>query len=242
MFRTSSGRNLILLLAAVFLLSLGLVPGAGAQDDVADQLKRGEIVVSAQEAAGTSLKRGEVMGVIDAAPENVWRVITDINSYKYFMPRTLNSMAVAADKLPLILQKRPDSPEEVERLLGPVPAASTTSRLPGGKYISYLYSHLNFPWPCQNRWYIIKLLQDETRAAQHRYHSSWSLVIGNLQENLGEWILEPFEAARTKVTYRLLTDPGGSIPNFLVNQGTCTTLPQILTAVKKRTASLSGRR
>lgn len=242
MFRTSSWLAWILLLAAALILSPGLAPGADTEDDVCSQLKAGEIITNAKEVKGTSLKCGEVMGVIDASPETVWQVITDINNYKHFMPRTLNSMAVAADKLPQILQRRPGSPEEVEQLLGPVPAATASSRLPGGKYISYLYSHLNFPWPCQNRWYIIKLQQDETRAAQHRYHSSWSLVIGNLRENQGEWILEPFEAARTKVTYRLLTDPGGSIPEFLVNQGTCTTLPQIITAIKKRTDSLSGRR
>jgi ribosome-associated toxin RatA of RatAB toxin-antitoxin module len=241
MVRVSSFSHWIFLLSLGLFFSPGWAPGAGAQDGVCN-LGAGEIIVSAKEVDGTSLKRGEVVGVIDASPETVWQVITDINNYKHFMPRTLNSMAVAADKLPEILQKRPSQAKEVEQLLGPVPADTASSRLPGGKYTSYLYSHLNFPWPCQNRWYIIKLQQDETRAAQHCYHSSWSLVMGNLRENLGEWILEPFDATRTKVTYRLLTDPGGAIPNFLVNQGTNTTLPQIITAVKKRVDNLCGRR
>jgi len=241
MVRFSSLQLAIFLLSLGLFFSPGLVPDAGAQDDVCS-LGAGEIIVSAKEVDGTSLKRGEVMGVIDASPETVWQVITDVNNYKYFMPRTLNSMAVAADKLPEILQKRPSQAKEVEQLLGPVPADPASSRLPGGKYTSYLYSHLNFPWPCKNRWYIIKLSQDETCAGQHYYRSSWSLVLGNLRENLGEWILEPFEATRTKVTYRLLTDPGGSIPEFLVNQGTCTTLPQIIAAIKKRTDALGGRR
>ncbi len=241
MVRVNSFQIWIFLLGLGLFFSPGFVPGVNARD-ACNQLKAGEIIVSAKEVDRTSLKRGEVVGVIDASPETVWQVITDINNYKYFMPRILNSMAVAADKLPQILQRRPGSPEEVEQLLGPVPADPASSRLPGGKYTSYLYSHLNFPWPCKNRWYIIKLSQDETRAAQHYYHSSWSLVIGNLRENLGEWILEPFEATRTKVTYRLLTDPGGAIPEFLVNQGTSTTLPQIITAVKKRTDNLRARR
>jgi ribosome-associated toxin RatA of RatAB toxin-antitoxin module len=242
MSRVSSCPAWVLLWAGVVIFTPGLVLGGGAQDDLCHQLSAGKIIVNAKEVDGTPLKCGEVMGVIDASPETVWQVITDINSYKYFMPRTLNSMAVAADKLPQILQRRPGSPKEVEQLLGPVPADTASSRVPGGKYTSYLYSHLNFPWPCTNRWYIIKILQDETRAAQHYYHSSWSLVMGNLRENLGEWILEPFDATRTKVTYRLLTDPGGAIPKFLVNRGTCTTLPQIISAVKKRTDNLGGRK
>lgn len=242
MFRTSPWRGWILLLAAGVIFAPVFATAAGTEDEVGHQLKAGEIVTTAKEVKGTSVKRGEVMGVINASPEIVWQVITDINSYKNFMPRTLNSMAVAADKVPLIVQRKPDSAADVEQLIGPLPAGTATARVPGGKYISYLYSHLNFPWPCKNRWYIIKLSQDETRAAQHCYHSSWSLVIGNLRENLGEWILEPFEATRTKVTYRLLTDPGGSIPEFLVNQATCNTLPQIIAAVKKRADSLCGRR
>jgi ribosome-associated toxin RatA of RatAB toxin-antitoxin module len=242
MFRIRSWPAWILLWAGVAVFSPGSAPGAGPQDDLCNQLRAGKIIASAKEVDGTSLKRGEVMGVIDAPPETVWQVITDLNNYQYFMPRTLNSRAVAADKLPLILQRRPGSPEEVERLLGPGPTDPARSRVPGGKYTSYLYSHLDFPWPCKNRWYIIKLQQDETRGAQHYYQSSWTMVMGNLRENLGEWILEPFEATHTKVTYRLLTDPGGSIPNFLVNQGTCTTLPQIISAVRKRADMLCGRK
>jgi ribosome-associated toxin RatA of RatAB toxin-antitoxin module len=219
-----------------------MVPGAGAQDEVQKKLEAGETIVSIEEVPGKSAKRGEVLGVVDAPPEVVWQVVTDINNFKNFMPRTLNSMAVAADKLPLILQKRPGSVEEIELLLGPVPADPSGSRVPGGKYICYLYSHLNFPWPCSNRWYIIKLLQDETGAVQHCYHSAWSLVIGNLRENHGEWILEPFASDRTKVTYRLLTDPGGAIPGFLVDQGTCVSMPQIIAAVRERAGNIGRRR
>ena len=56
----------------------------------------------------------------------------------------------------------------------------------------------------------------------------------------GEWILEPFGPAKTKATYKLCTDPGGAIPEFLVKQGTYTTMPQIITAVRQRVANFSG--
>jgi hypothetical protein len=79
-------------------------------------------------------------------------------------------------------------------------------------------------------------MYDETSAAQHHYHSSWSLVIGNLRENSGEWILAPFGTAKTKAIYRINTDPGGAIPGFLVKQGTCSTMPQIIKAVRERVA------
>jgi ribosome-associated toxin RatA of RatAB toxin-antitoxin module len=220
------------------ILSPGSHLYAETEDDLRRKLETGEIIVTTKEDPGTSLKRGEMIGVIDAPPEIVWQVITDVNNFKYFMPRTINSMAVPAEKISLILQRRPSRAEEVEALLGPIPAHPASYRIPGGKYCVYLYSNLEFPWPCSNRWYIIKELDDETSAAQHRYHISWSLVIGNLRENSGEWILEPFGTTRTKAIYRLCTDPGGAIPEFLVKQGTCSTMPQIIKAVRERAAKL----
>jgi hypothetical protein len=181
-----------------------------------------------------------MIGIIDASPEIVWQVTTDVNNIKYFMPRTLNSMAVAAEKVPLIVKSRPSRAEEVEHLLGPTPADPATYRIPGGKYIVFLYSNLDLPWPCSNRWYLLKGQNDEPLAAEHLYHSSWSLVTGNLNENSGEWILEPFGAAKTKVIYKLCTDPGGAIPGVLVKQGTCAIMPQIISAVRERARKLRG--
>ncbi len=178
--------------------------------------------------------------VVDAPPEIVWQVITDLNNFKSFMPRTIASRAVPPDKLDAILRLKPTEASEVERLLGPTPLDPASCRIPGGKYTVYFYSHLKFPFPASNRWYIIKGVNDETQAAQHLYRSSWSLVTGNLKENSGEWILEPYGSGKTKAIYRLRTDPGGCIPGFLVKQGTNNTMPQIIEAVRKRAASPLG--
>jgi ribosome-associated toxin RatA of RatAB toxin-antitoxin module len=228
----------MLLLGAAAILTLGLAPQAGAQEEIRNKLDRGEVIVSAREEPGSPVKHAEMTGIIDASPEVVWQVITDVNSFKYFMPRTLNSMAVAPEKIPEIVKKKPTQAKEVEKLLGPTFIDPAKYRVPGGKYTVYHYSNLDFPWPCSNRWYILKGIQDETQAAQHHYHTSWSLVIGNLKTNSGEWILEPYGNHQTKAVYRLNTDPGGAIPGFLVQEGTCSTMPQIIKAVRERAAKL----
>jgi ribosome-associated toxin RatA of RatAB toxin-antitoxin module len=228
----------MVLVGVAIILCLGFAPQAGAQDEGRSKSDEGEISVSLQSVPGTYIKRAEMTGVIDAPPEVVWQVITDLNNFKFFMPRTLTSMAVAPEKVTEIVQKKPTRAAEVEKLLGPTPANPASYRIPGGKYTVYHYSNLDLPWPCRNRWYILKGIQDEEQAAQHRYRISWSLVIGNLKENSGEWMLEPYGTNRTKVRYRLCTDPGGEIPGFLVKQGTCTTLPQIIKAVREQAAKL----
>ncbi len=231
-------RTGILLLSLV--ASLGPAAVAASQEDMAARLAKGEIIVSTQGTDESCIKSGEMTAVVDAPPEIVWQVITDLNNFKSFMPRTMASRAVPADKLDAILRLKPTEADQVERVLGPTPMDPASCRIPGGKYTVYFYSHLNFPFPASNRWYIIKGVNDETQAAQHLYRSSWSLVIGNLKENSGEWILGPYGSRGTKAIYKLRTDPGGCIPGFLVKQGTTNTMPQIIEAIRKRTASLLG--
>ena len=219
----------------------GLARGE-TQSDLDRKLAAGEIIVSTKESPGKTLKCAEMVGVVDAPPEIVWQIITDVNNFHRFMPRTLASMEVPPEKIPGILQKKPARAKEVEKMLGSVPPDPNKYRLPGGKYTVYHYSNLELPWPCDNRWYIVKVERDETRAAQHRYHSSWSLVTGNLKENYGEWTLAPFDSTKTKAVYKLCTDPGGHIPQFLLTQGTCVTMPQIIKAIRKRAATLLGKK
>lgn len=228
----------LVLSGVAIILTLGLAPEAGAEDGAKSKLDAGEIIVSTQDAPGSTLKRAEMTGIINAPPEIVWQIITDLNNFKFFMPRTLSSMAVTPEKVQEIVNLKPTRAEEVEKMLPHTPANPANYRVPGGKYTVYQYSNLDFPWPCSNRWYILKGVNDETRAAQHRYHNSWSLVIGNLKENSGEWILEPYGTNQTKAIYRLVTDPGGAIPGFLIKQGTCTTMPQIIKVVRERAAKL----
>jgi ribosome-associated toxin RatA of RatAB toxin-antitoxin module len=175
--------------------------------------------------------------IIKARPKIVWQIITDLNNYKDFMPNTCASLVVPAAKIQGILLQTPITAKQVEELIGPTPAP--LPRVPGGKYVVYHYSDLDLPWPCADRWYITKNVMNETRAAQHYYHSSWSLVIGNVKEDSGGWIVEPYGVNLTRVIYRVATDPGGEIPGFLVKHGTCITLPDIIKAIRERAAKIS---
>ena len=54
----------------------------------------------------------------------------------------------------------------------------------------------------------------------------------------GSWTLEPLEGGRrTRAVYRLLTDPGGSIPGFIANRANTSALPRLFAQVRKRAES-----
>jgi len=218
------------------LLGALVLPHFAGAADQKSRLAAGEIITSCTDVDGTPLKRGEAVGVVDASPDKVWQVITDVNHFSEFMPRTLISRAVSPDKLEVLLQKKPTQPQEVEAILGRTPPDPALYRLPGQKYTVYLFSLLDFPWPLGNRWYVIKILRDESQAAQHIYISTWSLLLGNLLENRGQWRLEPFGGQKTKVRYTLISDSGVYRPQFMIKRGTNVTLPKIIAAVRKRAA------
>jgi hypothetical protein len=235
--RAARGCGLALALwGAVILAALGPASPAGAQAGIQSKLAAGEIIVTNQTKPGSPILRAQMTAIIKAPPEVVWQIITDLNHFQDFMPNTLASMVVPAAKIQGILLQTPITAKQVEELIGPTPAP--LPRVPGGKYVVYHYSDLDLPWPCADRWYIVKEVMDETRAAQHYYQSSWSLVIGNVKKNSGGWIVEPYGVNQTRVIYRVATDPGGEIPGFLVRHGTCVTLPDIIKAIRERTAQI----
>jgi carbon monoxide dehydrogenase subunit G len=229
--RTIRGFSLVALILWVFPPS----PSLGA--DYSSRLAAGQIITYVSQAPGSAAaRRGEVIGVVDAPPEKVWQVVIDANKFEQFLPRMIRSKLVRVEELNTIMQAKPIKASEAEALLGLIPPDIAQFRTPGRKYTGYFYGHVEVPWPVGNRWYIVKVHWDESQAARHMYTCSWSFIIGSLRENKGEWKVEPFGDNRTLLTYRVVTDPGGFAPKFLVDNFTNKTLPQVITGVRRRVA------
>lgn len=66
---------------------------------------------------------------------------------------------------------------------------------------------------------------------------AWPEVEGVVRVKLseGSWLVEPLHRGkRTRLTYTLLTNPGGLIPGFVVNLSNTIAIPELFEAVKKR--------
>jgi hypothetical protein len=61
--------------------------------------------------------------------------------------------------------------------------------------------------------------------------------IVRVRVNDGYWLLRPRDGgARTQLTYYLYTDPGGSVPRWLVNQANRSSVPEIVRALRREVA------
>lgn len=166
------------------------------------------ITVLSRPRPGSRVEEVMATGVIDAPPAAVWKAIWDHENYAKTMPYTQES-----------------------RVLG---------REQDGRVV-YFYSVITPPlvsW----RDYVIRVV-DESPRGEGVLKLRWTAVEGRLPErpgivrvhlNDGSWVLEPRDGGkRTHATYWLYTDPGGSLPRFVVNQANTSAVPDVFRALRR---------
>ena len=89
----------------------------------------------------------------------------------------------------------------------------------------YYYSEVSIPWPMSNRDFIAHLIT--TQDPGTRVVTIYGPTVPNyvppkkgivrVSQSEGKWILTPLGNGRVKIDYTLRTDPGGSIPPWIVN-------------------------
>ncbi len=99
---------------------------------------------------------------------------------------------------------------------------------------------LDTPFPAEDRHYTVRV---ETHSFETNsgpgWQARWNHVegSGNIRGSIGSWTLLPVEPDRTVVIYRVLTDPGGRLPAWIVDYAAPRTLRSVLEAVRERVSS-----
>ena len=162
-----------------------------------------------REKPGTDVKEVKAVGEIDAPPSKVFDIVTDYEHQKGNLPYVEDQKVFA----------RSDS--EVT-----------------------FWTVADFPMVSRRDWVLKSKF--EKNFDNGKYRASWepfevkeapqpSDGVIRLKINTGSWTLEPLDGgARTRGTYYLFTDPGGSIPSFIANKANTKALPDLFEAVRKR--------
>ncbi len=192
-------------------------------------LKKGEIIKRLEAMKGTEVKKGIAMGIVDAVVQDVWAVIHENNDFVHFMPSTLESILIdpsaVEEAKALKFDRATGDPKELIQFLKMHRAEKMTGTT------GYFFSLLDVPWPATNRWYILKLVDLVTK---DQWYQHFTLVMGNLKTTEGSWELIPLENDKTLTIYTVFSDPGGLIPDWVINIGTLQTLPEVIQGVRKR--------
>ena len=193
-------------------------------------LTDGKVITKVEKIPGCETLLGEVIGVVGASQEKVWRVICDYNEHKHFMPNILECFAIRPEALELIKGKSPRELRGLESQL----RQYKTDEIAGE--VVYIYGVGNFPGPWPDKGHILKIARDRDRYVTHA-----TMVIGQMKVNESFWELKPYGAdgSKTLVKYRLLLDPGMPAPGFVIEMSTSSILPKVVDAVRQRVKNAS---
>lgn len=195
----------------------------GNQEEEA--LRRGELIVDITRKPGCDTRVGKVTGVIDAPRERVWKVISDYNEHKKFMPNLLECFVLRPEALELLEGVLPEDLSSLEGQL----REYKCDDLPGS--IVYTYGMGDFPWPMPNKRYVLRIERDA-----YRFTARANMLVGEMKVNESSWELEPYgpNDSKTLAVYTVCLDPGMAIPGFAVNMAASSTLPGVIEAVRRR--------
>lgn len=171
------------------------------------------VTVYTREKAGSGVAEIKAVGLIDGTPEVAWKVLRDYENYKTTMPYTEVSQVVATE---------------------------------GGGKVIHFYSVINAPF-VSRRDYVLRMVDEsDWKDGKGYLKVSWTPSdkgpaprpeFVRTPINEGHWKLEPREGgARTFATYYLFTDPGGSIPTWIVNRANSTAVPNIFVKLRQAVA------
>jgi len=224
----SPSRTLLIPFFAVFLLALPSCSSKkqGVNRKGANHLFRdGAVVTKVERMPGSGTRCGEVAGIIDAPRERVWKIISDYNAHKDFMPNILESFMIRPEALELVKEA---SPRDLPRLEDQL-RKYRTDDIVGD--IVYFYGMGDFPWPMADRRYILKIVRDRERYTIHA-----TMVIGQMKVNESSWELKPYgpDGSKTVAKYTILLDPGIPVPGFMLNIAVNSTLPEVIEVVRRR--------
>jgi hypothetical protein len=158
---------------------------------------------------GSSIRECKAIGIINAEPIVVKRVIDDTAEYPKFMPYVIETKTLSHTADGRVGYQRISPPMVGDRDYT-VRVKCESKTCPGGMEYCNRWEAANDLGPAE--------IKGVTR----------------VKITQGSWLLEPAGGGRTKATYTIYSDSGGGIPTFLLNSANKTAIPKLFDAVRKQ--------
>lgn len=159
---------------------------------------------------GASLLEHKGVGIIDEEPSVVKRVLDDTEEYPHFMPYVTETHTISRTAEHRVGYQRLSPPLVGDRDYT-VKITYETKPAPGG---GQCYC---------NRWEAANELGPPEKKGVVR-----------IKVTEGYWLLEPADGGKTRATYFIYCDSGGSMPTFILNTANKTAIPKLFDAIRKQ--------
>ena len=153
---------------------------------------------------------------VDARPEVVFNVVNDFDHYPEFMPYVIESRVLSRNGDSEVVAYNRIAPPFVAERDYPLKFRMTRGSLANGGVF-------------RSEWTASPEAEPEVEG------------VVRIRLNDGSWVAEPISGgSRTRLTYTLLTNPGGLIPDFVANMSNTVAIPKLFKAVMKRSVEKAG--
>ena len=184
--------------------------------DWTESYRTGELVIFTSDVE--SGRRIIAVAEMEASPEVVFDVLSDFEHYPEFMPYIEESRVLSRTGENEVITYARVAPPFVSERDYPLKVRLTHGSSGNGGIFKVEWS----PSP-----------------------GSWPEVEGvvRVRLNEGAWLAEPLDdGRRTRLTYKLLTNPGGLIPDFVIGLSNTIAIPELFEAVRKRSVAAAADR
>jgi hypothetical protein len=183
---------------------------AGSSSDAWTLASKGSnLVLYSRPHPGSALKEFKAVGTIDASTAAVHQLLNDVDSYPSFMPYMAECRIIKRDGNDIFTYQRlaPGIVSQRDYTLH-VEEKSWQS----GPALAYLH-----------RW------QTANEAGPPPRKSVLRVTVSE-----GSWLLEPDGTNKTRATYSIFSDTGGSLPAFIANGAGALGIKKVFAAVRKQ--------
>jgi len=164
------------------------------------------IKVYTGEFAGSNVKAIKVECEMDASATELVALLMDVNTSAEWVYRTKSAKII-----------KQVSPSEI-----------------------YYYSEVNMPWPVANRDFVAHLTVNQNPATKIVEIDGPAVAgmvpqkkgIVRIDHSMGKWTIVPIDPNHIKVEYTLHTEPGGSLPAWMVNMFAAEGPMEVFKAIK----------
>ncbi len=213
LIRGSATAGLIVLLWCVIPLGWSLDvqrPGTGWTE----AYRSAELVIFTKDVEKG--RRIVAIAEVDARPEVVFNVVNDFDHYPEFMPYVIESRVLSRNGDSEVVAYNRIAPPFVAERDYPLKFRMTRGSLANGGVF-------------RSEWTASPEAEPEVEG------------VVRIRLNDGSWVAEPISGgSRTRLTYTLLTNPGGMIPDFVANMSNTVAIPKLFKAVMKRSVEKAG--
>lgn len=222
----------------LFLISCVGVAAAKEKLTAEEKLSKGWIVRNISYGTDDSMVIVDVKALINASSADVWKLLSNIDSWPSWMPVLKRGWVLSGS----VLSKIPENPEKADDVYKTVSSGGkgSVNISQSGQTSVTTFEEFDLPWPVNNDWVIRKYIFDAARGSEGNYKVSWKQKFKGAEGRGGMWEIVPNNGAEneTLFKYHFVVKRKEGVPKAIFEAMVSKTIDRFISAIRRNVSSV----